>query len=94
MDTDLKPLLAIYAIFIIVLVHVPVAVFYAVMNQMGLWTYPFLAVNFGPYILYYVVVKRKEELAYLDSLLAEPREWNIEETLEEYQKLISKRALG
>ena len=90
LDTDLKPLLAIYAIFIIVLIHVPLAVFYTVMNHMGLWTYLFLAANFAPYILYYVVVKRKEELAYLDSLLAEPREWNIDKTMEEYRKLINK----
>jgi hypothetical protein len=79
MDTDLKPLLALYGILFICCSHLTIAILWGVVNNLGLMMYPFIALNASPYILYLWVTRYKEEMIMLADLMAECREYRTRE---------------
>ena len=88
MGIDLKPLLQLYTILFIVPFHIPVVVLFGIINNFGLWNWPFIVLNCAPYVIALYIIKRKEEVHYLELLEAKPREWNIDKALKELLLLL------
>lgn len=83
MGIDLKPLLQLCTILFIIPLHIPLVILFGIINNFGLWNWPFIMLNCAPYIITYLIIKRKQELQYLELIQAKPREWNTEKALKE-----------
>ena len=89
MGTDLKPLLTILAVMILIVGHVFLTTYIALLPFL-VWNWLLLAASVSPYVIVYCLQQRKENAIRAKINNAQPREWNIDRTLEDYRKLIEK----
>lgn len=76
---------------LLLIMFYPVLMLWIGIRTGGLYVWVIYAVMLSPYVILWYFVVRKRILNYLKLLLNnKPFVWNIEKSLEEYQKLISK----
>jgi hypothetical protein len=90
---DFEELFKLYASLLYLMFYPLFVVFLVVILRMGVYGWVFIgACLTAPTIVWYRILKRRVE-NYLKAIMnAEPREWNVTETVKEYVKLLKKKS--
>jgi hypothetical protein len=91
MNTDLKPFLELIGILLIVAFHPAGIAVLVVFSGLGVWNWIVIALSISPYVIVYVVIKKKQEILYLNALMAPPREWNVDKALVAFLSVCNKK---
>ena len=80
-NTDIKPFLELILILSIIAFHPAGIVVLVVFSGLGVWNWIVIALSISPYVMILYLIKKKQEILYLNALMAPPREWNVDNAL-------------
>ena len=91
MNTDLKPFLELIGILLIVAFHPAGIAVLVLFSGLGVWNWIVILLSISPYFVILFLIKKKQEILYLNAMMEPPREWNIDKALVAFLTVCDKK---